>query len=527
MPSAPDEEKQDSATSADADLSNDIVRALGKSGIVLFAGVFLELFISFVSKLIVANVLTRPSYGEVAVGLTVLTLLAIVSRLGLDTGVARMAPRYDGQDRYDVYLSAYLVLAISTLVLAGTLYVTAGTLASLLGNRNLGPVLRIIAVGVPAYPVMKLSIGVVRAEGRSGPKVIVQNITHPLVRIGLVAAIALLGASPTRIAAAYVASNWLTGLLALGFADRYTNLLGRVRVSRLRVMELVRFSTPLMLSAGMIFVVGETDNIIIQYFIDSGAVGAYDIAYTVGQILTAALGAFGFLFLPQVSSLHSDGMWDEIHRLYRLVSKWIVFITLPGFLLMVLFPDVVIRYTFGAKYLAGTEVLQVIAATYFFRAVMGPNRGLLAAIGATEYILYANVTVAVLNLTLNIVLVPIMGIIGAAVASFASFALLNTLYVYKLWNDHGIVPASRQMLLPTGVFSLIAGTTIVVLRSVVGVTRNPALLIAISTVLAGAYAFCIFALGGIQSEDVMLINSAEEQFGVDLERIKALIRRVM
>lgn len=504
-----------------------LVRALGKSGIVIFLGTFFELGVSFFAKFLVARTFGTVNYGEVAVGLTTLTLLAILVRLGLHTGVARIGPQYEGDERKSVYLSAFVIQSGASLFAGTALFLLRRDLATILGNPNLAPVFGIIAFGIPAVPLMRISLGIVQAEERSGPKVIVQNIVHPLSRIGLIAVAIALDADPSEIALAYVTASWIAALLALGFALRASNFVRFSERVAWKHRELLAFSLPLMLSTGMAFIVGQTDNLMIEYFLETSAVGSYDIAYTIGQTLTVGVGAFGYLFLPQVSKLYAEDKWEQIDHLYKLVTKWIVFITLPGFLVLALFPSVVLRYTFGPEYLAGAPVLALISTTYFARAVVGPNKGLLSAVGDTRYILYANVVGVIVNVLLNVVLIPNLGIRGAAVASLLSFTSIMVLYNVRLWREYDAVPVSRRTLAPAVGFSSVAVVGVLLARFTIAPADEGVVLGA--AVLAGSvlYPICIVGLGGLESDDVMLVNSAEDRFGVDLEPVKRIARRLM
>lgn len=527
MPNDSEQSSTSEKKSTSASSTDDIIRSVGKSGLVLFVGTFLELGVSFVAKLVVARSLISFSYGEVAVGLTVLTTFVIVTRLGLNTGVARIAPRYEGNERKNVYLSAYLLILISTVIGGTLLYFGSGYLASFLGNEGLAPVFRIIALGIPSLPIMRVSIGIIRAEGQSGPKVIVQNITHPITRIGFVVAVALTGASPSRIVLAYIASHWSAALLALGFALRATNLSHLSKGWSLKANELLRFSLPLMFSAGMVFLIGETDNLMIQYFLNSASVGSYDIAYTLGQTLTIALGAFGFLFLPNISQLHADENWESINLLYRLVTKWIIFITFPAFLMLILFPTAIIQHTFGSPYIDGATILVIIATTYFVRATAGPNQETLSAAGKTQFILKANTITGIVNIVLNVLFIPYYGLIGAAIASFVSFCFLNILYSYQLWQLSGLVPVTKRSITPIIASTILISIVYTYSKSLINPITNPLDLLWFGTVTGIVYGVCILTLGGIEPKDIMLVNNIEDQLGIDLEPLKSLARKLL
>lgn len=511
-----------------SDDSGRIVRALGKSGGVLFLGTLLEVGISFLAKLIVATRLDVSSYGSVVVGLTVLTMLGLVVRLGLSSGVASLGPRYSGTQRRDIYLSAYTLLTVASIGAAAALYLTAPILAARLGNPSLAPVFRVFSLSVPAVPLMRLSVGVTQAEQRSGPKVVVQNLLHPLARIVLLLVVVEFGATAITVASAYVLANWLGALVGFWFAVRSTDVLSLGTTSFVfRYRELLALSVPLMLSSGMMYVIGETDNLIIEVFGRTADVASYDIGYTIGNTLTIGLSALSFLFLPIASGLYQDGQSSELRRYYALISKWVVFITLLPYLGVVLFPSAAIVYTFGSKYGAGAPILVLIASTYFAHSVAGPNKELLTAMGETRFIMWANAFVAVLNLVLNILLVPLLGIVGAAVASFASFVPLNLLYLYRLRREIAVSPITRQSLLPAAVCSLVLCAAALALHRSFGSVPPLSVLVTFAAASPIVLAVSILAFGGIQPEDVLIVNAAEQRLGVDLEPVKSVARRFM
>lgn len=512
-----------------ADNSGSAVRKLGKSTLVVLFGVFVEIFISFIAKLMVAKELPQTGYGEVVVGLTFLTALGIVARLGLDVGIARNAVRYDGADRRGVLISSYLVAAVCSFILVVTLYFSAPVIAGILGNPDLVLPLQMVAAGVPALPLMHISIGAVRAAGRSGPKVIVQNFTRPISRILLLAGLVAAGANPVEILFAYVLSAWIAGVVAFYFAVRYTEILNRELGWEPKYTEMLNFSVPLMASSSIMFIMTNTDNLMIQYFVGSSEVALYDIAFMLGQTLTIFHGAVGFLFLPLVSELESEGKWEEIASIYRLVTKWIAFATLPGLIVFAAFPETVIRLTFGVKYIRGSAILPIIAIGYFVRAAAGPNKGLLSAAGMTRFIMLSNLAAASVNVILNVALIEYVGLgaFGAAIASMATFILLNLLYSLQIYRLHGVHPISTAMSKPILIYSLAATGVAVLLKRMTGQTIPLHLLVTVLIIGVFCYIATIFSFGGIESDDIMLLNSAEERLGVDLEPVKSIARSLM
>lgn len=522
------ESECDPTNSDDSESRNtdDIVRALGKSGLVVFIGTFLELGISLIAKVIVAQQLVPASYGEVTIGLTILLVTSIVSQLGFDTGIPRNVPRYEGADRRGVLVSAFQLNLLVSLTIAGFVFTAAGLVADLLGNQALAPVLRVIAFGIPAMPLMRLAISGTQSVGLSLPKVLVQNFLHPITRIVILSAVVLLGATPITVAGAYVATNWIGAAAALYFLVRHTSILNTDLGWTPKHREMLVFSLPLMATTGLTFILGNTDTLMIQYFRGSADVGIYDIGYTIAQTLTFGLASLSYLFLPNISELHAANKWSQISHLYKLVTKWIVFVTIPPFLLISYFPSVLISHTFGTEYAAGAPYLIILGGSYFLMAVTGPNQRALSAFGDTRSILFINTFAAVLNVTLNYALLTTIGTLGAAVASAVSLVFVHVLYGYYLYTTYGISPFSWALAKPSGTFLVVTTTIYAVVRLTVG---RPSLLgIVALVVLAGiVYAATILTFGGVQEDDVMLVRSAEQSLGVDLEPIKRVARRFM
>ena len=505
--------------------TDDIVRSLGKSGAVVFLGTFLELGIALFAKLLIARELAPGNYGEVTVGLTILTVTAIVSRLGFDTGIPRNAPRYEKADRRGVFVSALQLNVLVSVSLAVGLFLTAGPLADFLNNSQLRPVLRVISVGVPAIPLMRVSLSGTQAVGRSSPKVIVQNLTHPLTRIALVSAVVVFGASPVLVAGAYVASNWAGALAALYFLIRYTPILNGATGWTPKYREMLVFSLPLMATTGLSFILGNTDTLMLQYLQGSVDVGVYDIGYTIAQMLSVGLGSLSYLFLPNISDLHAEERWTEIIHLYKLVTKWIAFVTVPPYLIVTYFPERVIS-VFGSEYVDGSIYLVILASSYFVMAVSGPNKRALSAFGETRYILYVNIFTAGLNVILNLTLIVAIGTVGAAIASTISLVAVHILYCYRLYSAYDITPFSWSLSKPLIPYLLATAVAYVGVQQTIG-RLSLAGIVGLVAVAAIVYGIAILSLGGLQEDDVMLVRSAEQSLVVDLEPVKRLTRQFM
>ncbi|WP_080506860.1 flippase [Halorubrum distributum] len=502
---------------------NNTLRSLFSGGGILFIGLIIELGLSFLAKAIIARFLGAVDYGAVSLGVTMLGLLSTLSLLGLHTGVSRYLPRFeDDADRRGVLMSA-ATMALPVVGVTGLLVgVFAGPIAGyLFSDPTVTPIIRVFGLAIPFAAVMKFSIGVIRGIEQAIPRVVVQNIVPPVTRFFAVAVAIVLGTGVIGIATAYAAAYVVAALVGLYYVVTRTSLLANKKPKWIH-KEMLSFSAPLIVSAAMAYVLTDLDTFMLGYFSSTRDVGIYNVVYPIAQLLTVGLSAFGFLFLPVISELDSDGADREIHRVYQIVTKWIFMATLPVFMVIALFPEMTITITFGREYVSGSVALSLLAVAYFSHAIAGPNANTLTSIGHTRLIMWDNLVVGIINAILNVALIPTYGFLGAGIATAISYIVLNLLYSTQLYRRTGIHPFSTGLIRPGIIAIALTTITFWITRTFFSVTIP--LLVAMFTVFLFAYGLIILRFGGIEEEEIMLVLSFEDRFDIDLGPLKKFVK---
>ena len=166
-------------------------------------------------------------------------------------------------------------------------------------------------------------------------------------------------------------------------------------------------------------------------------------------------------------------------------------------------------------------MLAILSIGFFMSAANGRCQDTLTAFGYTGYIFVINAATAVLNLVLNVALIAVYGVVGAAVASALSFFFLNVTAMVVLWYKSGVTPFSRWtvrtfLLLPLVLFppSLWLSETVTLSR----------LTIPVFAVLAGIVAVALVAVTGcLQPEDEIPLDLVEDRIGVRIPLIRRYI----
>jgi len=515
-------EKPDTAPSEDDESTSAVGLLLASSGVV-FVGLVLHMGLGFLSRWLIATQLGKISYGAISLGYTVMLTTVVLVLLGVNVGIGRYLPRYDEpRQRRGVIISAFeLVVPLAVGVAIAMALLSGPTGREIFNDPTTVPVIAIFALSVPFAVVIRLTVGTARGLKEALPRVLLQNVSLPVSRFGLIAVAIFIGFEVVGVAWAYAGSYVLTAAFALYYLLVHTPFLGEQRAQRMH-RALLGFSAPLMVTATMNITFSNLDTIMLGAFATTGDVGVYNTAYPLSNLLTVFLTAFAFIFMPSISELHANGETDQMRRMYQLVTKWIVLASLPVALTFTFFPSVIIRYTFGPEYLAGALALSVLSLGFFVHVVAGPSGDTLTAIGETRLVMYDNVFVVVVNAILNLILIPRYSYLGAAVASTVGFVLMNTLYIYQVRRNFGTHPFRWSLFRPT-----LAATAIWLALYGVAVTVASVNLVTFLAVAAGfglTYPVVILRFGGVEREEVEVIERVERDADVDLSRVKALAR---
>lgn len=189
------------------------------------------------------------------------------------------------------------------------------------------------------------------------------------------------------------------------------------------------------------------DITMLGYFTNEKTVGLYHPATRTAGLLRVALVALMGIFSPMLSQFFAQKKQQEMHMLYKLVVRWIMTLSLPFTVLLVLFPRK-IMLLFGGQYMPAASVLVVLTFATMIQSFVGPGPHALNMTGHPKVNLTNFSIVVVINVVLNILWIPKYGIMGAAWATFTSLIVLGILHSVKVWQLIKLHPFSLKLMKP-------------------------------------------------------------------------------
>lgn len=303
--------------------TDDALRTVFTGGSVVFLGLFIELGISFLAKLVIARVLGPVDYGVVALGVTTMVIVSTIVLLGLNTGIGRSLPRYDDPEHRRGVLVSSFQIAVPLAIVAGlSVYVTAPTIATVgFDDPSVTPVLRIFGLIIPLSAVVKLAVGSTQGLQQALPKVYIRNLVLPVTRFASVLVVLGLGFGAIGVAWAYAIAYVAAAVVGIYVLYQRTPLFSRGIDAISMHRSLLTFSAPLVISTTMTLVLSDIDTFMLGYFTSTGAVGVYNTVYPLAHLLIVAMSSFGFIFMPVVSELHENGETTAVQQIYQEIGR--------------------------------------------------------------------------------------------------------------------------------------------------------------------------------------------------------------
>jgi O-antigen/teichoic acid export membrane protein len=393
--------------------------------------------IGVVGGLVVTVVVFRglgtPSFGTYALALSVCSVIAIVAELGIGVGVARMSAYLDA-DRARSWAGTALMIAIASGGLLTALTIAAASLVS-------GPLRLALIVAAPLIlvgTVSSVSRGFLSARRRLARSEVITIVTQLLSYAAAITVVALGSQSPVVILASQVVVRAI-GALLLGFVC-YREIRTLPVGPLTRARDVVAFSTPLMMGGVAGTILQRSDVIMVGVFIGLGAVGWYEPTLRVLDVAPVAMAALGYYFFSVGASMVRRDQTARLRDAYATITKWGLVLTMPLLMTLLVAPVPFLRAIFGSDLHPQAVVVTVLAVGYIVNIAAGVNGGALAVLGATKTILVRSIALVVLNLAGNAILIPVLGVLGGAIATTAVLVALNAVNAVLVWRMARLTP---------------------------------------------------------------------------------------
>jgi O-antigen/teichoic acid export membrane protein len=423
--------------SRDADL-----RSVARGGTLNFAGSVVNGLLQFVLVVVLTHELTKHEAGAFFEAVALFVILSNACELGADTGLTRMIPRYLVTGRLADIRRTLAVgavpAALAGVVLGVTAFVLAHPLAVVFTNHRGGDAgrvatyIRVLAVFLPLSAAYTVVVAATRGFGTMLPNALVDRIGRQALQLVCVTVAVVAGGGAFAIALGWgvpiavslaVAFVWL-GRLALAADRRHTGERAPQTPTRRLAGEFWRFTAPRGLTGVFQVTILWVGTLLVGSLLDTAHASVYTAStrYLVaGSVVNYAIIT---AIAPKLSELLSAGERGRARDVYQVSTCWLMTLAWPLYLTLAVFAPLLLR-VFKPEYASGASSLEVLGVAMLVATGIGPVDVVLLMGGRSFWNLFNVVVALALNLALSFLLVPRIGIAGAACAWAAAILFNN------------------------------------------------------------------------------------------------------
>ncbi len=189
----------------------------------------------------------------------------------------------------------------------------------------------------------------------------------------------------------------------------------------------LKWGVPLTLNSAILWIINVSDRYMVSYFMGITAAGIYSAAYRVGEYASLTLMALSTVLYPTIIKSYEEGNLSETRKYLRYSLKYFMMIAIPSAFGLSVLAKPILSILTTPEFIIGTTLIPFVA---FGAVLFGFYRFCLHVIyitNKTHLMVRLLGTSAALNIILNIILIPRMGILGAAVATFIAYGVLGIL----------------------------------------------------------------------------------------------------
>ncbi|SIQ64512.1 Membrane protein involved in the export of O-antigen and teichoic acid [Rhizobium sp. RU35A] len=386
-----------------------------------FAIRILSAAIAFLAQIIQARLLGEFDYGIFAFVWVLVVVFGNLSCLGFHTAVIRFLPIHTAGGETDLVRglnwTARVLALLSASLLAGLGLLVLHIFDHLIADYWMVPVF----LGLFTLPMIALGDvldGTARANGWAVTALGPTFILRPLLILALMSLAVLTGAPRTATTAmtAALAGTYLTTLFQfVRLTLRLRRQLGPGGLA-FRVLPWTRFALPLFLVDGIGFLLTNSDVVVVGLYLPPDQVAIYYAAAKTIALVQFVNFSVKAAAAPRIASILTTGGRDEIAAFATDAARWTFWPSLAVGL-SVLLAGPLLLSLFGPAFTAGYPLMLILFAGILAKASIGPGEVLLNMAGHQPLCVMLYAGLLVTNVTLNMLLIPHLGLMGAAGAT--------------------------------------------------------------------------------------------------------------
>jgi len=400
--------------------------------------------LNFVITLVLVRFLGISVFGLYSLGLIIFNIFSLIAKLGLDNGSLKYVSAYqsdkDKERTKGVIIQSIILPLISGLIIGIIVYVFSPQIAQIFQKEGLIPIIKIFAIGIPFSALLPVLGEINKGFKINKHQILATNVVKPLTRLGLIFLVILLGYNVLGIVWTEIIAI-ISGVLFLFFSIKklFPEIALKEVIPKFETKKLLSTSIVLLTIGMTSFLIQWTDILMVGYFLPSESVGIYKVIIQITILVEFSISAFNSIFAPTISSLYHQKKKKQLEKLFKTITRWGFYLGFLVFLIILSSSNELLQL-FGKIFSAGKNSLLVLSFGQLINVLVGATGYMLIMTGQEKIESINAACVLILNIILNLILIPKFGILGVAIASAVSLSIINIVRIIEIHSSLKIHP---------------------------------------------------------------------------------------
>lgn len=423
---------------------------------IAFAAELVVAVTSGVLVLLLARLLEPSSYGLLFLAISILGTMKFLSQLGIPKSTGRYISQYKEESETQIKnilvfgfaLNIIIVIIVSVLLFASNEYITylfdepqlAPFLLYGIGFICFGALTRFVRKVLQGFERIKVSSIILAIESSSR-----LFFAVGLVTLGYGALGALIGYIFGFILSTVIGLSYVFLVLIPEFNKK--------PVEEGLYRRIVEYAIPLTATNSADILDKKVDTLLIGFFVGPVAVAYYTVSKQIVDLIETPLKSLGFTVAPSFGSQKAKNDIAPAIRLYESALFHSLLLYIPAAAGIMILADPIIQLVFGSEYVGAVQVIQILSLYIVLESVTRVTSSGLDYLGRAKSRAFVKTITSIANFGLNVILIPMFGVIGAAVATVTTYSMytIANVYIMHLEMPFRIVYLLKKLWITVGI----------------------------------------------------------------------------
>lgn len=200
---------------------------------------------------------------------------------------------------------------------------------------------------------------------------------------------------------------------------------------------IIKYSLPVTLSTVSLYLLSSIDIFFLKYFFGDNYVAYYSVAFKIISFISVAINAIGLSVATALAYNFKQGDLDALKQILKSSAKLMFYFSMTFSILVVIFSKFILT-VFGKEYLISQETLILLTLGNLIASISGNTYMYLLMTNKGKILGKLIFSAVIINIVLNLVLIPSFSLKGAAISSIVSILFWNYLGAYYIYKQDKI-----------------------------------------------------------------------------------------